>query len=433
MKQTARQKYLVAIKSTAIIATLVAVLMIYLPSHILSHIGWRLLVLPIIILVALSAKPIFLAIKYKNIWTALNIVKSQNKMEEHLVNAGIYEIKTDDSNIVVVPKVDFKPKINNNNEWLVMIKNSLAVEDKLLSLDITAGLQGYAQDGEPWLTDAHSHVVYRVYDVANEYRYRFESFADVVAVLSENNKDFVIDKRLSFDLCHMLIAGKTGSGKSYMVLYLLICYLYKYGKNNLYVCDPKRADLYNLNLPANHKCWSADAPEMFEEVYKMLLERQKIFASKSKGKINLTYKNVGLKPILLVVDEYASMKQYYNTDSNSKKVYQKMLSILTQIVLMGRQLGVFCIVITQKPSAETISTDIRSNLVFRCLLGNSDTTEQITAFEQSIKHQVLRDAGQGYYLYAVNGASTRLVDVPILDFDIKKAFDRLLKDNNKKK
>ena len=46
---------------------------------------------------------------------------------------------------------------------------------------------------------------------------------------------------------------------------------------------------------------------------------------------------------------------------------------------------------------------------------------------------MLRGAGQGYYLYAVNGASTRLIDVPILDFDINKAFARLLKDNKKKK
>jgi hypothetical protein len=432
MKQTARQKYILALKSTAIIVTLIAVILICLPYHISHYIGWRLLVLPLCIVVALSAKPILLMIKYKNIWTALNIVKSINKLTEHLVNAGIYAIKTDDSNIVVVPTVDFAPT-KNNNEWLVMVKNSLAVEDKLMSLDVTAGLQGYVQDGEPWLTDTHSHVVYRVYDVADEYRYTFNSFDDVVAALTENNKDFVIDKRLSFDLCHMLIAGKTGSGKSYMVEYLLMCYLYRYGKNNLYVCDPKRADLYNLSLPTSHKCWSADAPAMFDLVYDLLLERQKTFARRAKDKINLTYKNVGLKPILLVVDEYASMKQYYNTDSNSKKVYQKMLSILTQIVLMGRQLGVFCIIITQKPSADTISTDIRSNLVFRCLLGNSDTTEQITAFEQSVKHQVLRGAGQGYYLYAVNGASTRLIDVPILDFDINKAFARLLKDNKKKK
>lgn len=432
MKQTARQKYLIALKSTAIIVTLIAVIMICLPYYILSYIGWRLLLLPFFIVVALTAKPICLAIKYKNMWTALNIIKSINKLEEHLVNAGIYAVKTDDSNIVVVPTVDFKPA-KNNNEWFVMVKNSLAVEDKLLSLDVTAGLQGYVQDGEPWLTDTHSHVVYRVYDVADEYRYTFNSFDDVVAALAENNKDFVIDRRLSFDLCHMLIAGKVGSGKSYMAEYILMCYLYKYGKNNLFICDPKRADLYNLSLPASQKCWSDDAPAMFNLVYDMLLERQKAFARRAKDKMNVTYKNVGLKPILLIVDEFASMKQYYNVDSNSKKIYQKMLSILSQIVLMGRQLGVFVVIITQKPSAETISTDIRSNLVFRCLLGNSDTTEQITAFEQSVKHQVLRDAGQGYYLYAVNGASTRLIDVPILNFDVNKAFNSLLKDNKKMK
>lgn len=432
MKQTARQKYLIALKSTAIIVTLIAVIMICLPYYILSYIGWRLLLLPFFIVVALTAKPILLMIKYKNIWTALNIIKSINKLTEHFVNAGIYAVKTDDNNVVVVPTVDFKPT-KSNCEWLVTVDNSLAVEDKLLSLDITAGLQGYVQDGEPWLTDTHSHVVYRVYDMADEYRYTFNSFDDVVAVLEENNKDFVIDRRLSFDLCHMLIAGKVGSGKSYMAEYILMCYLYKYGKNNLFICDPKRADLYNLSLPASHKCWSDDAPAMFNLVYDMLLERQKAFAQRAKDKMNVTYKNVGLKPILLIVDEFASMKQYYNVDSNSKKIYQKMLSILTQIVLMGRQLGVFVIIITQKPSAETISTDIRSNLVFRCLLGNSDTTEQITAFEQSVKHQVLRGAGQGYYLYAVNGASTRLIDVPILNFDVNKAFNSLLKDNKKMK
>lgn len=426
MRQTAKQKYGLMAKVTAIVVTLIAVIMIATPIHIANYIGWRLLVYPLLVVLVLIAKPIYLAIKYQSIWTAMHIVMSQNKLSEHFVDAGIHVAKTDDTGVVIVPQISFTPaKKDNYDEWYVSVANSIAVQDKLLATDISAGLQGYVQDGEPWLSRKHDKVIYRVYDVRGDYRYTFKSFDDVTALL-KNNKDFVIDRRFSFDLCHMLIAGKVGSGKSYMAEYILMCYLYKYGKNNLYICDPKRADLYNLDVPAGHKCWSADAPAMFDKVYEMLLKRQAKFEKKAKNKMNVTYKDVGLKPILLVVDEYASMKQYYNMDSNSKKIYQKMLSILSQIVLMGRQLGVFAIILTQKPSAETISTDIRSNLVFRCLLGNSDNTEQITAFEGTVKNQVVCKAGQGYYLYAIDGATPRLIDVPQLDFDLTKTFDYLL-------
>lgn len=392
-------------------------------AHYKDNIAMALTVHILIVLVVMSIEFIAYAMRFglKN-GTKLLMVKRQ--LLVHLLDNHIYQ-QTDESEWVHLPKIKFV-KTNTPNEYDIYIRNSIDFDTKLTNLDISAGLIWYKQDGQPYYTHDHNYIVYHVYDSSIDYRYDFKSIDDMVAVFDNSERDFQIDKRLSFDFCHMLVSGKNGSGKSYLMYYLIMTYLYKYDKNNLYICDPKLSDLYKVGctvLPKGHTANAKTAVAWFDRLQQLLDDRQTQYSVLSSGDVNKTYKDYGLSPVFVIVDEFASLKAFYKTD---KKTYDKMYATLVQLILMGRQLGIFVCVATQKAGADTIPTEIRSNLIFKCLLGAGETTDYVTSFEiHSFKPEKC-SVGQGYYVMARDGATVRKIEVPKMIFDVTKAIKSLV-------
>jgi hypothetical protein len=343
-------------------------------------------------------------------------------LTEHLLDAGIYK-STDLSRYVTVPALNFV-RGKTDYDYYLCIFNSIDLQDRLLKIDVSSALDGFVQLDEPYLSKNRDMVIYHVADVSQDYRYTFTSLQQIISTI--NSRDLIpIDKWLDVPWCHMLIAGKTGSGKSYFIWYILICWFLEHDYHDLFICDPKQADLINLNVPNVYD--GSNAPDMFDKLNDLLIKRQAEYRQLAKNQPNKTYKDFGLEPVLVVVDEFTSMQEMYNVDTDSKKTYKRMLSTLTKLVLMGRQLGIFVIIATQKPTAETLPTNIRSNLMFKVLLGNSDTTEQMVTFEQSIKAPELMGVGEGYGLLAQNGNTPRKLQVPMLKMELSNVLDQLTK------
>ena len=56
----------------------------------------------------------------------------------------------------------------------------------------------------------------------------------------------VIDRLTSINsFAHLLLTGQTGAGKTYALLYLLLCYRLR--NADVSVCDPKISDLADLS------------------------------------------------------------------------------------------------------------------------------------------------------------------------------------------
>lgn len=78
----------------------------------------------------------------------------------------------------------------------------------------------------------------------------------------------------------------------------------------------------------------------------------------------------GFKPVWILFDEMGAF-QANATDKKSKVVVTEVMDGIKQIILLGRQSGVFCLISAQQMSANTLNTDLRDNLGLRIALGNN--------------------------------------------------------------
>ena len=72
--------------------------------------------------------------------------------------------------------------------------------------------------------------------------------------------------------------------------------------------------------------------------------------------------------IWLIFDEMGAF-QASGTDKKSKEIINEVMDRIKQIILLGRQAGVFVLVSAQQVNADTLNTDLRDNLGLRIALG----------------------------------------------------------------
>lgn len=234
----------------------------------------------------------------------------------------------------------------------------------------------------------------------------------------KNNKDHIlpITEDIEWNLNnnpHALIAGSTGGGKTYFLFYLLYCFLSK--KIDVYVCDPKHSDLFMARRKLkNYNFYCESSPNRMamniRKVKEFMLERYKRIDE--NGKIGRVYSDLSLKPIILMVDEFGSFLT--SCDSNTKK---EVLANLRQIIFQGRQAGVFVILSTQKPDADTIPTDIRDQLGLRAVLGNLTKEGYRMVFGSNSQDSYqTNESGSGYiYLDTMNTSIPIIFKAPFIE------------------
>ncbi|MBM7617360.1 energy-coupling factor transporter ATP-binding protein EcfA2 [Weissella uvarum] len=166
---------------------------------------------------------------------------------------------------------------------------------------------------------------------------------------------------------HMLVAGDTGSGKSFF-LFSIISGILKSGAE-LMIADPKITDLASL---ANTKAlkgkvvYSDDRiiksfAKFYEDMYVRADEYTKIL-KESDGMGD--YRDYDLQPKFFMFDEYGAF--YSKLDWKQQEELKRMA---TEITMLGRQLGFFLIIALQRPDAETLGAGVRNQFQFRVILG----------------------------------------------------------------
>ena len=415
MKITTRERF----AQYKVLACLASLLGLFVLKFIVSEF-WQapfsfylLALLPLTAVVLLFLIKIgYMSVKYRSLKKAMIATIIYTQLDTAFSTQKLLTLSTDDDEIALTPAI----KVGFDDELLLIyVANTIKYQNQLLDLDLSANVHGFIQYGTAQLTADKKWVIYKMADVSADNRLYIKSKSDLP-------KTMQIDKINKLPLTHYLIAGKNGSGKSYTIEYLLLNYLNSYKGAKLSIIDPKRSDLYQL--PFSHADLD-NADDLLNDFYQKMQKRKDKFEKEisKKGKLNLDWQDLHWSPILLVIDEFASFKAYYDTDTESRKIYKKMQSQLTQLVLQGRQLGVFIWIITQKPMADTLPTAIRSNLVARLLMGESDPTEQEVVFERRIDAPQQRLTGQGYLYIARSGSAIVPVDCPTFECDVLTLFN----------
>jgi hypothetical protein len=177
---------------------------------------------------------------------------------------------------------------------------------------------------------------------------------------------------------HLLVAGTTGSGKSEALNAILFGLTNFFNPNELklLLVDPKGTEMRAFEgcdyLHGKIGWEDSDAIVLLKEAVEEMQRRYTLFRTlgyRSLGEFNSKASFSERLPWwLIVLDEYADLTH----DPQNKKEIEQELKRLAQ---KARAAGIHLIIATQKPSAEVISTNLRSNLPAQLALRVKSGTE----------------------------------------------------------
>lgn len=181
---------------------------------------------------------------------------------------------------------------------------------------------------------------------------------------------------------HMLIGGDTGTGKS-RILLLILSNLIKYCSNvELHLLQIRKNDLGVFNNCAQVKTNSKTLEEVLQALKKIDKEckRREKLIDNTKGYYNIedyNQKNYKLKYIYVVIEEFSFLNISRGDTKEEKKLKAECLKYIKTIVNVGRSSGVFLITALQKPTNDSIPSDIKAQLCTRVSLKIADSPAAI--------------------------------------------------------
>lgn len=345
-------------------------------------------------------------------------------LREHLKDAGYFKERNfRGEKTAVLPRIRiiFDKSLETGT---IYIQNNIRQDKRLEDVDISSALGRYIIT-EQYLSKNANYYIYEFEDASTDFHLTFCQYKEFSAYAKQaGDYTLFMDKRTCIPLSHMLLVGVTGSGKSYSLYSMVLAMLNWDIKAVLFFADPKNSSLAVLGnriSPENTAGEIESIISLLEKFYRKMEDRKVLLQKKLQKKLDADYRSFQMPAHVFIFDEFASFSAVLATlDTATRK---KVDSMLQAIVLQGRQLGFILIVAMQKSSAESIRTDIRSNLLCKVVLGRADRTTYLTAFEDSAKDVKASDfeQGEGLYYYPGITRSPKRMSFPTLDFDILKS------------
>lgn len=197
------------------------------------------------------------------------------------------------------------------------------------------------------------------------------SHKDYVLTLGESKLE-VVELNLS-DIPHILLGGSSGSGKS-VLLKLLLHQCIKKGATT-YIADFKGGVDFNqwwhLNstiiLNVDHLL------DTLNTIVSELENRKELF--RGVGSANIVDYNAqghSLKRIIFATDEIAEVLDKTGLEKEQKAIVQEIEKNISIIARQGRAFGIHLIIATQRPDANILTGQIKSNINYR-VCGRADS------------------------------------------------------------
>lgn len=183
---------------------------------------------------------------------------------------------------------------------------------------------------------------------------------------------------------HLLLGGGTGGGKTFTLLSLIYALV---RIADIEICDPKSNDLMALGkLPLfEGKVHTGKAMvTCIKNTVTEMNDRYEQMNTSPDYKMGKNYAYYGLKPKFIFIDEFAAWMAEL---SNDFKTAGEVEEYLTQLILKGRQSGIFMVVAMQRPDGEFIKTALRDNFMFRMSSGRLSETGNWMIFGDENKNK----------------------------------------------
>lgn len=206
-------------------------------------------------------------------------------------------------------------------------------------------------------------------------------------------------------LPHMAIFGSTGSRKTTVLLTILAEVINNFdesGEACCYFVDGK-GEFKPLKTfyPVDH--FATEPNEVITLLRKLLViskRREKIINNevKKRGVMGLTACDIGLSPIYVFIDEYASVKARFSKP-------KELETLMLQSLMTFRSFGIYILYSSQSPSTQVLSNQMRSQFSTYLLLSSANEDTQRMVFDQVATTGTV-PIGSGYYLEKTAEMST---------------------------
>lgn len=225
--------------------------------------------------------------------------------------------------------------------------------------------------------------------------------------------DFVVNLKHNFS---MLVSGASGAGKSYFTYYWLTRFISQTveGKHaKLFAIDPKQSDLYKLcrqaGMPTeNFGTTNAEAFKIVRAYLKEMENRMAVYdESPAFDSVGI---DIGLEPSLLVIEEYSSLVA--SMDSKQKKEFENMVAIIAQ---KARSLSMGLLIVMQQPRADSLSSNIREQMVNSVFLGNPSKESAGMMFGTTDLPEII---GKGVGIYSIERGTPKEFESPQFNGDV---------------
>lgn len=229
---------------------------------------------------------------------------------------------------------------------------------------------------------------------------------------------------------HLLTAGSTGSGKTIFLYSIIVSLISQYTAEELelVVIDPKQTDfIFFEDLPHLRNNEVIIEPEsavaILNELVNDELPRRTNLLRESRNRDLFTYndknKDNPLKPILVVVDEYADLIAAADLEGNKEEFERNMIRLAQR----SRNVGIHLVIATQRPSADIVTSRLKANVPTRISFSLPANQDSRTILDASGAEDLL---GKGDMLYSYNGEIRRLQGLFISEQELQDYIDKKL-------
>ena len=341
------------------------------------------------------------------------------KIENELIRCEVFLNKYKEGNNSFYDPVEVLMKLDKRFHGYIYIRDLPKYHSKLENLEFSSVMPEFLVVENKYMNDSRTHWILEVTSFElNPLTIR--SVEQLREISEADNYKIAITDSLSVPIHHGLLIGQTGSGKSYSLIYIIFQLFCK--RAELFIADPKMSDISVLSaelLPEGYYASDiTDIISLVEKFGEVLKERQCTIQKhlKSSSEIACDYRDFGLRPVILVIDEFSAFIL-----SLPKKEHDLVMNILLAVVLKGRQVGVFVVLAQQQTNAKNLSTELRENIPLKIILGNSGRETYITAIGQIPEASKRRfETGQGLLVYP--GISTeenpKIIAMPLLQQNV---------------
>jgi len=183
---------------------------------------------------------------------------------------------------------------------------------------------------------------------------------------------------------HMLIGGDTGTGKSRVLLTILTQLINKHNNVDLHLLQVRKNDLGVFKNCKQVKTFSRTLNDVLDCLVTLdeELQHREQLIDNFRGIYNIEdynerYPDEKLNYTYVVIDEFSFLNVSKGDSKEEKVLKNECLKRIKSIVNVGRSSGVFLITSLQKPTADSIPSDIKSQLITRVSMRIQDTPTSI--------------------------------------------------------